>query len=173
VIGAGPIGLAVTQFAVIAGAHVIVADISEDRLRFCSSVFSVDTILNDGGNLAEALLAINSGDLPSAVFDATGNPQSMEAAFSLASSGGRLVFVGLVQANITFSDPEFHRRELTLLATRNSTASDLRRIIGLMETGKIDTTPWITHRAHYTEMTELFPVWLRPESRTIKAVVEF
>ena len=74
---------------------------------------------------------------------------------------------------MAFPDPLLHRREMTILATRNSTSADFRRIIGLMEAGIVDTTPWITHRAACSEMPAQFPRWLEPESGVIKALVEF
>ena len=62
--------------------------------------------------------------LPTVVFDATGNAASMMKSFNLrGANGGKLVFVGLFQGDVTFNDPEFHRRELTLLASRNATAA--------------------------------------------------
>src|SRR5206468_6237989 len=120
-----------------------------------------------------AILDLTGSDGPIAVFDATGNAESMEQSIGYAASGGRVVFVGLVRERISFSDPEFHRRELTLLATRNSTASDFKRIIGLMEDGTIDTGSWITHRASADAMIGRFDSWTLPECAVIKAVVEF
>lgn len=173
VIGAGPIGLAVMQFAVEAGARVIVLDINEARLRFCQQQLGVaHTLLATAGPVVDALLQLTGGDLPTVVFDATGNSKSMMAAFDYASPGGRLVLVGLVQGEITFNDPHFHRRELTLLASRNARSEDFDRIIHLIESGRIDTTPWITHRASIHETPSVFPSWTRPETGVIKAMVE-
>ena len=70
----------------------------------------------------------------------------MAGTFDLPAAGGRIVFVGLFQGDVTFNDPNFHRRELTLLASRNSAPSTFRDIIALIEAGRINTTPWITHR---------------------------
>ncbi len=106
------------------------------------------------------------------VFDATGNPHSMQQAFQYVAHGGRLIFVGLVQSDITFHDPDFHRRELTLLSTRNSTRREFTRIIRLLEEGQIDTAPWITHRVDCDGMIDAFPGWLDPEGGVIKAMVE-
>ena len=175
VIGAGPIGLAVTQFARIAGGRVAVLDINPRRLAFCRDLFGVgQTIVSgeDGREPIEQVTEAFGGELPTAVFDATGFPPSMNAAFELTGSGGRLTMVSLVQADISFNDPEFHRKELTILATRNSTAADFRRIIALIESGAADTTPWITHRAPFDSMIDQFVDWLDPETGVIKAVVE-
>ncbi|MGA2232446.1 MAG: zinc-binding alcohol dehydrogenase family protein [Tepidisphaeraceae bacterium] len=83
------------------------------------------------------------------------------------------VFVGLFQGDVTFVDPQFHRREVTLLASRNSLPRDFERIIKLVEDGAIDTGPWITHRAGCEELIKEIPRWLSPDARVIKAIVEF
>ena len=97
----------------------------------------------------------------------------MMGAFQYAASGGRVVYVGLVLGDITFYDPDFHRKEITLLATRNATGRDFERIIGLLEAGQVDTAPWITHRADAKDLPEVFPSWLEPASGVLKAVVSF
>ncbi len=175
VIGAGPIGLAVTQFAKIAGGRVTVLDINPRRLAFCRDLFGVEQTIVSGENGCEPLEQVTEafgGELPTAVFDATGFPPSMNAAFDLTGSGGRLTMVSLVQADITFHDPEFHRKELTILATRNSTSADFQRIISLIESGTADTTPWISHRADFGGMIGEFENWLDPDFGVIKAMVE-
>ncbi|GCE24005.1 zinc-binding alcohol dehydrogenase family protein [Dictyobacter kobayashii] len=105
VVGAGPIGLAVTQFALLAGAQVVVMDISESRLDFCRQQWSEVTCINGGQDAQAALQKIYGDDFPTAVFDATGNPHSMRAAFNYVAYGGRLIFVGLIQGDVSFNDP--------------------------------------------------------------------
>ena len=158
VIGAGPIGLSVIQFARAAGARVAVMDMSAARLDLCRSVWGVEHTIDAQSPAAEAqVLEAGGGDLPGVVFDATGNPQSMCAAFRWPCAGGRLVFVGLVQGDISFNDPDFHRRELTLLATRNAQPETFRSIIEAVESGRIDTSPWVTHRIGLCDVPEQFP----------------
>jgi len=173
VIGAGPIGLGAIQFAQAAGARVGVMDISDARLDFCRAQLGVErTIKAQDGDMTEALRARFDGDLPTAVLDATGNLGSMQRAFDLVAPSGRLTFVGLVRENYTFYDPELHRRELTLLASRNSTPDDFGRIIALMESGAIDTSAWVTHRSGFDGLIDAFDGWLEPGAGVIKAVVE-
>jgi 2-desacetyl-2-hydroxyethyl bacteriochlorophyllide A dehydrogenase len=173
VIGAGPIGLAVVQFALEAGAQVIVLDINSKRLEFCREQLGAPHMINaTRQDPLEALKEITSGDLPTVVFDATGNPQSMRSAFGYPAHGGRLVFVGLFPGEVTFNDPNFHRRELTLLASRNARPEDFARIINLVEIGRIDTVPWITHRASFADAVTEFPRWIQPETGVIKAMIE-
>jgi 2-desacetyl-2-hydroxyethyl bacteriochlorophyllide A dehydrogenase len=173
VIGAGPIGLAVSQFAIQAGAQVIVMDINSKRLEFCCERLGVPFVINAAGEDAlGGLKRLTAGDLPTAVFDATGSQKSMIRSFEYPAHGGRLTFVGLVKGDITFNDPNFHRRELTVLATRNACPEDFTRIIGLVESGRIDTSPWITHRASFVEAVSDFPNWIKPETGVIKAMIE-
>jgi 2-desacetyl-2-hydroxyethyl bacteriochlorophyllide A dehydrogenase len=173
VIGAGPIGLAVMQFAVERGAKVIALDVNAGRLDFCRRQLGVPLAINGAAEAPlEALRRLTGGDLPTSVFDATGSRASMSSAFAYPAPGGRLVFVGLFQGDVTFSDPEFHRRELALMGSRNAQAADFTRIIGLIEAGRIDTAPWITHRAPLAGAADEFPAWVRPETGVIKAMIE-
>jgi len=173
IVGAGPIGLAVMQFALEAGAQVIVLDINQRRLEFCQSQLGVPYTVNASrADPKESLNQITSGDLPTAVFDATGNPQSMANAFEYPAHGGRLTFVGLFPGTITFDDPNFHRRELTVLASRNARPADFTRIIGLIEAKRIHTSPWITHRASLSDVVTEFPRWTNPDAGVIKAMIE-
>jgi threonine dehydrogenase-like Zn-dependent dehydrogenase len=105
------------------------------------------------------------------VIDATGNAKSMAGTFELAAHGGRIVFVGLIQGDVTFSDPNFHRRELTLCASRNATSNTFREIIRLIEAGKIDTTPWITHRFELAETPRVFPASIAGNPSVLKAMI--
>lgn len=157
IIGAGPIGLAVVQFAQAVGARVRMLEISEPRRAFVEQL-GVETMAKFDGQLADV------------VFDATGNPQAMEAAFDYPAHGGRLVFVGLVQGRISFDDPQFHRRELTLLSSRNS-CHDFPRIIQMIEDGRIDTSPWINYRMGLADVPKEFPL-LRQQPNLVKAMIE-
>jgi 2-desacetyl-2-hydroxyethyl bacteriochlorophyllide A dehydrogenase len=172
VVGAGPIGLSVIQFARLAGARCIVLDVNEERLRFARQHFGIELTVAAGNGATERLREITAGEMPTAVFDATGNARSMAASFDFMAHGGRLIFVGLFQGDVTFHDPDAHRRELTLLCSRNSTGDDFRRIIRRLEAGEFDVAPWITHRAAFGAVVEEFPHWLNPQSQFIKALVE-
>ena len=171
VIGAGPIGLSVVQFARLSGATLAVMDVNAMRLEFVRTHLGVSHTLQAPSDPVAALRAIGGGDLPTIVIDATGNARSMAATFELTAHGGRIVFVGLVQGDITFSDPNLHRRELTLCASRNATAATFRTIIDLVESGRIDVTPWITHRFHLEETPTFFPAEIAGNPRVVKAMI--
>jgi 2-desacetyl-2-hydroxyethyl bacteriochlorophyllide A dehydrogenase len=171
VIGAGPIGLATMQFAKLAGARVIALDLNAERLEFCQARGLAAHTIDGRGDPLAALEELTGGELATAVFDATGNLGSMARAFEYVAHAGRLTFVGLAQGDVSFHDPSFHRREITLLASRNALPADFARIIGQIETGAIDTQPWITHQADCATLIGAFPSWLQPETGVIKAML--
>jgi len=174
VIGAGPIGLGAIQFARLAGAEVTVMEVSEARMAFCREQIGIETFVNaKQDDVDNALRSAGGGELPTLVFDATGNVHSMNAAFSFVEQAGRLVLIGLVQDNITFFDPEFHRREMTVMSSRNATRADFEQVVSAIEAGHINVDPWITHRAGPNEMIGVYDSWLDPESGVIKAMLEF
>jgi alcohol dehydrogenase len=174
VVGAGPIGLSVIEFVKLAGATLTVLDLNDRRLHFCKQQMGVHHVVRSQGPEADlqALKDLIDGSLPSLVFDATGNTPSMCRSFHYVSHTGRLVFVGIVTDDVKFSDPLFHRREMTVFASRNALPDDFRRIIGLIEAGRIDTRPWITHRTPFVDLIENFPAYTKPETGVIKAIVE-
>ncbi|MEN7547445.1 zinc-binding alcohol dehydrogenase family protein [Rapidithrix thailandica] len=171
VIGAGPIGLSAIEFVKIAGAEVVVMDISEDRLGFCRQVLGVQNTVNASYEPVEQLKSVLGGELPTVVLDATGNPKSMMGAFEYVAFGGRMVYVGLFQGDITFHDPYFHKKELTLMGSRNALPQDFKNIIGWMEEGRLDTRPWITHQASFEDTLQAFPAWTQPANNVIKAMI--
>jgi threonine dehydrogenase-like Zn-dependent dehydrogenase len=171
VIGAGPIGLSVIQFALVTGATLAVMDISETRLAFCRDQLGVKHTVVAGPAAAAAIKAVGGGELPTIVIDATGNAPSMAGTFELAAHGGRIVFVGLFQGDVTFNDPNFHRRELTLCGSRNALPQTFRDIITLVEAGRINTTPWITHRFALAETPERFPREIAGNPAVLKAMI--
>jgi 2-desacetyl-2-hydroxyethyl bacteriochlorophyllide A dehydrogenase len=175
VIGAGPIGLSVIEFARLSGAKTIVMDMVESRLRFVRDKLHVaDTILTTGdGEELKRLTELTNGQLADVVIDATGANKSMAHALNYCAFAGRLVYVGITQQEVSFLHaPVMHRRELTILASRNALAGDFTRILRLIEDGQIDTDPWITHRTDFDGLIAAFPSFVKPETGVIKAMVK-
>jgi alcohol dehydrogenase len=148
---------------------------NDARLEFVRARMKIpDTIAtrNDGEEL-KRLAELTSGQLADVVIDATGSNRSMSHAINYCAFGGRLVYVGITQSELSFLHaPVMHRRELSILASRNALPGDFTGIIKLIEDGSLDTSPWITHRAGFDEMIDAFPSWILPETGVIKAMVE-
>ncbi|MBC7869543.1 MAG: zinc-binding dehydrogenase, partial [Chitinophagaceae bacterium] len=173
VIGMGPIGLGVSKLAAMAGAQVIAMDVSDSRLAFIGGQLEIAHTIDGRQDVMEQLKAIIPHELPTVVFDATGNAQSMMKSFDYVAHGGRLVFVGLFQGEVRFFDPEFHRREMTLLASRNATLRDFQQVISALEQGQVDVSAWTTHRVTTDQIIGDFPKWIEPNSGVFKAMLSF
>jgi len=175
VIGAGPIGMATAQFVKAEDTNVAIMDINDSRLEFVKKSGGVDHTINSMNvpDVATALTDLFDGELPTLVFDATGNLQCMQKAFEYVAHGGRLVFVGHTKEDVKFNNPLFHSREMTVMGSRNALPADFARVISLIEKGKVDVSSWITHRCTLDNFEESFMEWMKPETGVIKGIVKF
>jgi 2-desacetyl-2-hydroxyethyl bacteriochlorophyllide A dehydrogenase len=173
VVGAGPIGLGTIEFARIAGGQVIALDVNEARLGFCKDQLKVAyTIPAAQTDVVERLKEITNGDMPTVVMDATGNLNAINQAFHYMAHTGRYILVGLQKEPISFSHPEFHKREGTLMSSRNATRKDFEHVIGSLKAGRVDPTSYITHRVMFDQVKDEFESWLDPANGVIKAMVQ-
>jgi len=173
VMGAGPIGLGAMEFARLAGAHVIALDINDTRLKFCKDKLKAEYIINGSTENVIALLEeITNGDMPTVVIDATGNQKVINHALQYLAHGGRFVLIGLQKEEISFSHPEFHKRETTLMSSRNATRADFVQVMNAMKQGLVDPATYITHRVKFDGLKNVFESWLDPSTGVIKAMVE-
>lgn len=157
VVGAGPIGLGTMAFAKQRGGHVIAMDTNADRLRFCREQLHIPYTIHSGSeNILEALQEITNGEMPVVIFDATGNLHAIETAFQYPAHTGKYVLVGLQKENISFSHPEFHKREATVMSSRNALPSDFRFVLDLMRNGYIDAEALITSTLPFNNVAAQF-----------------
>ncbi len=166
VVGAGPIGLSVIEFLKLAGADIGVVEQMPERLEFAAKHHGLKRFYPSQEEAKQEQASM-------LVFDCTGNRGSMENSIHLLEQGGRLVFVGLINDQVSLFDPDLHRKEATILASRNSTPAEHHRVLDLMESGEIDVTGWPMECAPREKMQERFPAWLHREAGIVKAVVDW
>lgn len=173
VAGAGPIGLGTIEFARIAGAQVIAMDMNEGRLNFCKEKLRVKHVINPSKvDVMKALKEMTNGDMPTVVIDATGNLRAINAGFQYMAHGARYVLIGLQKNEIVISHPEFHKREATLMSSRNATREDFDHVMRCLQNRLVDPLTYITHRVEFDAVKENFGSWLNPSNGVIKAMVE-
>ncbi len=174
IIGMGPIGLATLEFARLTGATISVMDMNESRLDFVRRNYGVENtiVFRGDGSERERMEQITAGDMYQVVTDATGNRHSMSGALQYVAPTGSLVYVGITTDEIAFNHPVLHRPEATIKASRNALPPDFRRIISLIESGTINTAPWVTHRTSFDGVLEEFESYTRPETGVVKAIIE-
>ncbi len=173
IVGAGPIGLGTMEFARMSGANVIVLDINDKRLQFCKDKLKVShTITALAPDVGDQLIDITNGDMPTAVIDATGNLKAINNSFQYLAHGGRYVLIGLQKGEICFSHPEFHKREATLMSSRNATREDFDHVISAMKKKEINPATFISQKILFENIKREFHHFLDSENEIIKAMIE-
>jgi 2-desacetyl-2-hydroxyethyl bacteriochlorophyllide A dehydrogenase len=172
IVGAGPIGIGCILFARKRDAAVTVLDVRRDRLEFCRDALGVADAIEASGDVTKLLAERTGGEFFDVVIDATGSAKAMAEGFRYVAHGGTYVLVSVVRNTITFEDPEFHKREMTLLGSRNATPEDFHDVFRAMRDGLIPTASLVTHRSTLEEAADLFPFWIKPESGVIKALID-
>ena len=174
IVGAGPIGLGAAAMASLAGAQVIIQDVNQNRLDFAKEKLHIPFSINP--NQEDAFIAlkeITRGNMPRVVIDATGYKKAMEQSFQYISHGGTYVLIGLQLDEISFSHPEFHKREATLMSSRNATREDFQWVADSIGQQKLDPTLFISHRIAFDDVAAQFPDLINPSLGVIKAMISF
>jgi len=170
IVGAGPIGLGVALFARLSGASVAVYDRDSERATVVAALAGAEAA-SPAADIAQVAADFTDNEGFDVVFDATGNAGAMETGFELVAHGGRYVLVSVVKGNITFADPDFHRRELTLLGSRNATAVDFERVMAAIRDGHVPIESLITHRTSLDAAVSNIPLWASDKRGLIKALI--
>ncbi|MFB0872174.1 MULTISPECIES: zinc-binding alcohol dehydrogenase family protein [unclassified Sphingobium] len=173
VVGAGPIGIAAGLFARLNGASVILADTRASRLAYARDRLDFSDIVAAGPGLADDLAARTDGEMFDMVFDATGSLEAMAQSLNYVAHGGALVLVGVAPGDLVFPDPEFHKRETTLIASRNALSADFGRVKQAMLDGSIPTDALHTHSLSAEEMPMRIPELIAEADHVLKAIARF
>jgi 2-desacetyl-2-hydroxyethyl bacteriochlorophyllide A dehydrogenase len=166
VTGAGPIGLGTALFARLAGATVHLLDTSATRLAAARAGFGFDAIFQPGQTLP-------APDGYDAVFDATGHAGAIEAGFAHVAHGGTYVLVSVVKDKITFSDPEFHKREMRLIGSRNALKADFETVMAALRDGRIDAAKLESEVLRLDALPTRFSELVANRDSIIKVIVDF
>jgi 2-desacetyl-2-hydroxyethyl bacteriochlorophyllide A dehydrogenase len=172
VVGTGPIGMAALIFAGLRGGQVTALDTRVERVQFCREQLGAHAGVVIGPDDEAELARLTESEFFDVVFDATGNAKAMERGFRFIAHGGKYVLVSIVRDSISFSDPEFHKREATLLGSRNATMEDFQTVIDAMRAGRVPHAALNTHRLPLAGLPEQFKSLLDPAQGVVKAIVE-
>jgi threonine dehydrogenase-like Zn-dependent dehydrogenase len=171
VVGAGPIGLAIGHALLARGARVAMTDLSEQRLAAAAALLPVETV-PAGDGLAERVRNAGRGQLPAIVFEATGSRGSMESSLSVVAFSGSLVLVGHTTGGLMFDNPTLHRREITVIASRNAGPDDWGPLLDLIDSGAVDAAAWVSGRTTLEHAPHRLAEWGASPSSILKGMVE-
>ena len=162
VTGAGPIGLGAALFAKARGAEVHLLDTTPARLAQAARL--------GFGHLHSALDPDHNEGFD-VVFDATGHAGAIEAGFAHVAHGGSYVLISVVQERISFADPEFHKREMRLIGSRNATAEDFETVMAALRAGVVQADLLLSERIALADLPARLPELATDRGSLIKAIV--
>ncbi|MFU2134070.1 zinc-binding alcohol dehydrogenase family protein [Gallibacterium anatis] len=169
IVGAGPIGLGAAAIAAADGANVAIADTSAERREHIKTQLKLPAF----NPIDEKVENFFNGKLPLIVIDATGNQKAMNNDVNLIRHGGRIVFVGLFKGDFSIHDPDFHKKETTLLGSRNATPEDFEKVQSLMAQGKLSASMMLTHTFKFDQLAEVFEEQVVNNKALIKSIVTY
>lgn len=173
VAGAGPIGIATALFARLDGAKVTILDVRLPRVEYARTRLGLDAVIGSQEALRAELAARTDGEMFDCVFDATGNIGAMQKGLDYVAHGGTYVLLSVVKEDIAFPDPEFHKRETTLLASRNALNGDFERVVSAIKGGLIHAKALLTHTFPAVETALRIPELIAGADGVLKAMIEF
>lgn len=162
IVGAGPIGIGAAIFATLEGGNVTLRDSSAARLALAKTVLP-DSKIEEVGH--EAPRAYDT------VFDATGNIHAMNLGIYWLAHGGTYVLLSVVKDDLCFADPEFHKREATLVGSRNALAADFEHVVAHIRSGNVPIDALATHETSFEDARTNLPLWSKDRETLIKAVI--
>ncbi|MDU7866321.1 MAG: zinc-binding alcohol dehydrogenase family protein [Pantoea sp.] len=173
VVGAGPIGLGVAAIAAASGAEVVVADTSAFRRQHVADQLGLAALNPAEEDFYTALREQFGGRLALKVIDATGSPAAMNNAVNLMRHGGTIVYVGLHKGDLVIPDSEFHKKETTLMSSRNATREDFDRVRELMASGALRAEMMLNHHLDFSTLADTFESQVINNRELIKGVIHF
>ncbi len=172
ILGTGPIGLSVLLCAKAAGpCKVYATDLIDQRLdvaRTCGA----DWTANPNNENVEAAIADQEPLGLDVVLECSGDPACVDSAQRMLTPGGILVLVGIPPVTqVSFNSHIMRRNELVHQAVRRQNAC-LEPVVRLMEEGRIDPRPMLTHHFPLQQITEAFELVAGYGDGVVKAMVE-
>lgn len=176
VAGAGPIGLLAALYLKDVGCDVTVTDTQDSRLELASQFGADRTMKVQGAFPTEeqrsVLDELTSGDGPSLIVDATGVPVSVAAGIDLVATAGRVVCVGISEAELSFSMRRLPTKEIDLLGSRNS-ENLFPDCLDLLARHQHTLARLITHRYHFHDLDAAFRTLIDPTAGVGKIAIDF
>lgn len=170
VIGAGPIGLAVTLWARFLGARsILVSEPARGRRAMATEMGATEVV--DGAASAAACLAEKPRGGVDVIFECVGIPGLLAQCVDLAAARSKVVVAGVCMQPDTFVPAAAVIKELQLQFVLAYEKRDFQLTLDMMASGRIDPRPMVTDRVSLGAMPEAFEALKQPSDQC-KVLVE-
>ena len=173
VLGLGVTGLLQIQVAKALGAKAVVGVSRNAHKRGLAEQMGADCVVEHGEAAKVAVLKQTDGRGADVVIEAVGYISVLAEAMDLARFGGRIIPFGIyaaLEGKLPFY--ELYFKELDIINTRAALPSDFPASIKLVEEGKVNLAPFITHTYPLDELTEAIKLLMEPSDERLKVILE-
>jgi alcohol dehydrogenase len=171
IVGAGPIGLAAVMMAkLLTPGRIVVLDVADARLEKARE-FGADVTINNGRSDAVAeIMELTEGLGSDVAIEAVGVPETFELCTELIRPGGRVANVGVHGHPATLHLEHLWIRDVTITTGLVDTFTT-PKLLRLVAEGRLDPTPFATHRFELDEMTQAYDTFADAASTNALKVV--
>ncbi len=155
IFGCGGVGINLIQVAKASGARVMAVDINPVKLKWAKE-FGADEILDPGKvELAKEIRKLTGRGADIAI-EAIGNPDTIQQAFKVLRTGGRLVVLGYTHLDVALNGGRIMYREMDIVGSLGCRPVDYPRIIEMARVGSIKVKELVTHRFDLGDINKAF-----------------
>lgn len=171
VVGGGAIGLLMVQLAKLSGASQIVLSEPNEKRRQVGLQLGANAALDPTRPDSQEAFAQVLGGGANVVIECVGNVPAVKSAFQFAGKGATVLLFSVPKVDATFDLPLFdvYKKELTIKGSFVNPDTHARAV-ALINSGKVDFDPIITHRFPLDQLPEAIAMQMSDAS--IKVVVE-
>jgi len=172
VMGAGPIGVSITQVAKSRGAEVLITDIFDSRLDRAKSMGADVTVNVSTGDLDREIDRFTGGEGMPVVVDSVCSTASFEQSVAMASQAGRVVTLGLLSKPSAIAMVEITKKELDIRGSRLNNHRFPEVILGF-EDGSLTPAGMLTSAFRFSEVEKAIARLLEHPELECKVALRF
>lgn len=170
IIGAGPTGICTLLCAMLKQPkRIIICEKSEERRAFVREHYP-DVLLTTPEECLDFVKANSDNGGADRVLEVAGSDGSFQLAWQCARPNAIVTIVALYDKPQVLPLPDMYGKNLTF-KTGGVDGCDCEEILALIEQGKIDTTPLITHRFPLNQIEEAYNIFENKTDGVIKVAV--
>ena len=170
IIGAGPTGICTLLCVMLKQPkRIIVCEQSEERRNFVKRHYP-DVLLTTPDECEDFVKNNSDHGGADRVLEVAGGKDTFQLAWRTARPNAIVTVVALYDEAQTLPLPDMYGRNLTF-KTGGVDGCDCEEVLQLIEEGKIDTTPLITHRFPLSKIAEAYSLFENKEDGVIKVAI--
>lgn len=170
IIGAGPTGICTLLCVMLKQPkRIIVCEQSEERRNFVKQHYP-DVLLTTPDECEDFVKNNSDHGGADRVLEVAGGKDTFQLAWRTARPNAIVTVVALYNEAQTLPLPDMYGKNLTF-KTGGVDGCDCEEVLQLIEEGKIDTTPLITHRFPLSRIAEAYSLFENKEDGVIKVAI--